>query len=184
MRLFDNKVRVRENLEALAAKSGGRFSWTSLVCGHYFDWGLRTNFLHFDLEKRKAEILGDGTRKSSNSTMAQVVRAVVEVLLKPEETKNRVLLMQSFCVSQLDILRSLEKATGVKWETEYVGIDEFVAKHKARVDAGDKASNEDLVFALGVIEGNWEEHEDFSMELLGLENEDLDEVVKKVVAES
>lgn len=180
--LFDKKVRVRERLEALAAASGGAFTWTSLVAGHFFDWGLKSDFLHFDLKNRKAEILGDGTRKSSNSTLGQVAKAVVQVLLKEEETKNRVLLIQSFCVSQLDVLRSLERATGAEWTAEYVDIDEFVKKHKARADAGDKQSIEDLVFALGVIEGNWEEHEDFAMELLGLQNEDLDEVVGKVVA--
>lgn len=182
VKLFERKVMVRERLEALAAKSGGAFTWTSLVVGHFFDWGLATGFLHFDLKNRKAQILGDGTKKSSNSTLGQVGKAVVQILLKPEETKNRVLLVQSFCISQLDVLRSLEKATGSKWTAEYVDIDEFVKKHKAQADAGNKDSIEDLVFALGVIEGNWEEHEDFAMELLGLQNEDLDEVVKKVVA--
>jgi putative NADH-flavin reductase len=182
VKLFEKKVEVRERLEDLAAKSGGAFTWTSLVAGHFFDWGLANGFLHFDLKTKKADILGDGTRKSSNSTLGQIGKAVVQILLKPEETENRVLLIQSFCISQLDVLRSLEKATGSKWTADYVDIDEFVAKHKAQADAGNKDSIEDLVFALGVIEGNWEEHEDFAMELLGLQNEDLDEVVKKVVA--
>ncbi|KAB5533387.1 isoflavone reductase family protein [Coniochaeta sp. 2T2.1] len=179
--LFDRKVVVRERLEQLAEESGGKFTWTSLVAGHFFDWGLRDGFLHFDLKKRKAEILGDGTRRSSNSTLAQVGRAVVQALLKPEETRNRVLLMQSFCVSQLDILRSLERVMGQDWEVEYLDLDEFVAEKKRMADGGDKQAVEDLVFALGVVEGNWEGHEDFSMRLLGLENEDLDQVVKEVV---
>jgi hypothetical protein len=34
------------------------------------------------------------------------------------------------------------------------------------------------VFALGVVEGNWEDKEDFAMDLLGLQNEDLDQAVK------
>lgn len=181
VKLFDNKVKVRERLEALSAESGGRFTWTSLVCGHFFDWGLTNGFLHFYPEEKRADILGDGTRKSSNSTLAQVSTALVRVLQKPEETKNRVLMVQSFCVSQLDILRSLEEATGSKWDASYEEIDSFVARHKARADAGNKDSIEDLVFALGVIEGNWEEKEDFAMDLLGLQNEDLDQVVKAVV---
>ncbi len=48
-------------------------------------------------------------------------------------------------------------------------------------DHGNRDSIEDLVFALGVIEGNWEEKEDFAMELLGLENEDLDTVVAQAL---
>jgi putative NADH-flavin reductase len=182
--LFGDKVEVRKRLEALAAQSDGgdSFTWTSLVPGHYFDWGLKEGFLNFDLKAKKALVFGDGNAKMSNSTLAQVGRAVVQVLLKPEETANRVLLIQSFTVSQMDILRSLEKATGQKWEVEHGDLDEFVKEHKRRSDAGDKASIEELVFALGVIEGSWETRDDFAMELLGLQNEDLDEVVAKVVA--
>ncbi|KAJ9156849.1 Isoflavone reductase [Coniochaeta hoffmannii] len=182
--LFGRKVAVRERLEELVAarSGGGEFSWTSLVPGHFFDWGLREGFLHFDLKERKALILGDGNAKMSNSTLAQVGRAVVQVLLRPGETANRVLLIQSFCVSQNEILRSLEKATGAKWEVEHADLEKFVKEHKERADAGDKGSVENLVFALGVVEGNWEGHEDFAMDLLRLKNEDLDEVVKDVVA--
>ncbi|RKU40261.1 hypothetical protein DL546_001313 [Coniochaeta pulveracea] len=178
VQLFEKKVKVRETLENLSAKSNGSFTWTSIVCGHFFDWGLTNGFLHFYPEQKRADILGDGTARSSNSTLGQVGKAVVRILQKPEDTKNRVLMIQSFCVSQLDVLRSLEKATGSKWDVRYEDTDEFVAKHKAKADAGNKESIEDLVFALGVIEGNWEEKEDFAMDLLGLQNEDLDQAVK------
>ena len=183
VRLFDNKVKVRERLEALSAQSGGAFKWTSLVNGHFFDWGLTNGFLHFDVAKRKAEILGDGTARSSNATLARISDAVVRILRRPDETRNRVLMVQSFCVSQLDILRSLERVTGAPWEAVHVDLDEFVRKHKALADQGSKESIEDLVFALGVMEGNWEDKEDFAMDLLGLENEDLETVVRKALAE-
>lgn len=182
VKLFDNKVKVRERLEELSAGSNGSFTWTSLVCGHFFDWGLTNGFLHFYPEEKRADILGDGTRRSSNSTLAQVSRGVVSILRKPEETTNRVLMLQSFCVSQLDILRSLERVTGEKWKADYEEIETFVDRHRQKAEAGDKQAVEDLVFALGVIEGNWEEKEDFAMDLLGLENEDLDEVVRDTLA--
>lgn len=178
VQLFDRKVKVRERLEILSAESNGSFTWTSIVCGHFFDWGLTNGFLHFYPDQKRADILGDGTAKSSNSTLSQVSKALVRILQKPEETKNRVLMIQSFCVSQLDVLRSLEKATGSKWDAKHEDIDEFVARHKAKADAGNKESIEDLVFALGVVEGNWEDKEDFAMDLLGLQNEDLDQAVK------
>ena len=183
VRLFDNKVKVRERLEALSAQSGGALTWTSLVNGHFFDWGLTNGFLHFDVARRTAEILGDGTARSSNATLARISEAVVRILRKPDETRNRVLMVQSFCVSQLDILRSLERVTGAPWEAVHVDLDAFVQKHKALADQGSKESIEDLVFALGVMEGNWEDKEDFAMDLLGFENEDLDTVVRKAIAE-
>lgn len=193
--LFSRKELVRARLEELAAAatsagSGGSsssssFTWTSLVCGHFFDWGLREGFLHVDLARRRMDVLDRGEQRSSLSTLAQVGRAVVAVLLhRPAaETANRVLFVQSFCVSQNRLLAALEEASGRPWETEVTTSADFVAEYVARRDAGDAAANEDLVFALGVIDGDWEKKEDFAMELLGLQEEDLDSVVKRVVQE-
>jgi hypothetical protein len=40
------------------------------------------------------------------------------------------------------------------------------------------------VWLLGAIEGNWEERDEFAMNLLGLENENLDEAASKVVKDN
>ncbi|KAK0625126.1 NmrA family transcriptional regulator [Bombardia bombarda] len=181
VKLFEDKVKVRERLEELAAASDSGFCWTSLVNGHFFDWGLTNGFLHFHPTTKKAEVLGDGSEKSSVATLGRISEAVVGVLQRLEETRNRVLMVQSFCVSQMEVLRSLERVMGEKWEVEYIEVDPFIKKHKESADRGNKDSIEELVFALGVIEGNWEVKEDFAMELLGLENEDLDEVVRKAL---
>ncbi|KAK3314007.1 hypothetical protein B0H66DRAFT_369520 [Apodospora peruviana] len=183
--LFGKKVAVRERLEQFAAQNEA-FTWTSLVCGHLFDWGLRNGFLHFYPDERRADILGSGNEKSSLSTMAKVAEAVVAVLNKFEETKNRVLMMQSFCVSQLEVLGALRRVLrddghGKEWQVDYVGLEEFIDQHKRLADQGDAESIEDLVFALGVEDGNWETKEDFAMELLGLKEDDLDAEVKKAL---
>ncbi|KAI0456219.1 NmrA-like family protein [Xylaria acuta] len=163
-------------------KHKAAFAWTSLVCGHFFDWGLRGNFLHFDLARRTADVLDHGKYKSSTSTLARVSEAIVVVLVTDAETtRNNVLFIQSFCVSQLDVLAALEKATGAKWEVRFVESEAFIKEKKLKADAGDGQAVEDLVFALGALDGNWETREEFSMDLLGLENEDLDAVVKRVV---
>ncbi|KAI0127550.1 NmrA-like family protein [Xylariales sp. AK1849] len=181
--LFLNKVRVRERLQEHAAKDSN-FTWTSLVAGHFFDWGLKEDFLHFDLKTRTAEILDDGKYRSSTSTLARIAEAVVKVLQDEDVGRNKMLFMQSFCVSQLDILASLEKATGEKWKVDWLKSDDFIKENKAKADAGDKAAVEDLVFALGAIDGDWEKKDGFAMDALGFQNEDLDTIVKKVVAET
>lgn len=182
VRLFDLKVQIRESLQRLAREHEA-FSWTSLVNGHFFDWGLRESFLHFDLGSRRAEIVDDGNTRSSQATLAQIARATVAVLRRPEETRNRMLFIQSFCVSQNEVLRSLERATGAKWDVEYVESEKFIREKKALADQGNKDAIEDLVFVLGAINGNWEQKPDFAMDLLGLENEDLDTIVQQVVSE-
>src|SRR6201999_1371973 len=110
-----------------------------------------------------AEILNDGSMRSSNTTLARVAEATVRILERPEATANCTLMIQSFCISQNDILRSLEKATGEKWVPEYVDAEDFINEHKAKADAGSKQSVEELIFALGVIDSNWEEKPDFAI---------------------
>jgi nucleoside-diphosphate-sugar epimerase len=181
--LFLNKVRVRERCQEYAGKEGSDFTWTSLVAGHFFDWGLRENFLHFDLQTKTADILDDGTYRSSTSTLARIADAVVKVLKDEDVGRNKMLFMQSFCVSQLDVLASLEKATGEKWKVNWLKSDDFIKENKAKADAGDKDAIEHLVFALGALDGDWEKKDGFAMDVLGLQNQDLDEIVKEVVDE-
>ncbi|KAF3763672.1 NAD(P)-binding protein [Cryphonectria parasitica EP155] len=180
--LFELKVQIRDSLQRLAEQHEG-FSWTSLVNGHFFDWGLRENFLHFNLQEKKADIIDDGDKKSSQATLAQIAKATVRILQRPEETKNKMLFIQSFCVSQNDVLRSLEKASGAKWEVQRFDSEEFIKEKKSLADGGDRDAIEDLVFVLGALYGNWEEKPDFAMETLGLEDENLDDVVQSVVNE-
>lgn len=182
VKLFDRKVQVRQSLQELAQQHEG-FTWTSLVTGHFFDWGLRENFLHFNLQTKKADIIDDGDKRSSQATLPQIAKATVRILQRPEETKNRMLFIQSFCVSQNEVLKSLEKAMGAKWEVNRYDSEQYIQQQKALADKGDAQAIEDLVFVLGAIDGNWEGRPDFAMETLGLENEDLDAVVKKVVDE-
>lgn len=187
VKLFDRKVEIRRSLQALAEQSD-TFTWTSLVNGHFFDWGLRENFLHFNLKERRADIIDDGDLKSSQATLAQIARATVRVLQRPEQTRNKMLFIQSFCVSQNEILASLRKAMGggeggKDWEITRYESEAFIREKKARADAGDLDAIEDLVFVLGAIDGDWRAKPDFAMELLGLEDEDLDEAVQKVVDE-
>jgi nucleoside-diphosphate-sugar epimerase len=179
--LFRAKVDVRARLQQHAAAHPD-FSWTSIVGGHFFDWGLREKFLHFDLRKRATDIVDYGRYRSSMSTLGRVSEAVVAVLARDDDrTKNRVLFIQSFCVSQLDVLAALERATGAQWEIRHLDSDEYIRERKAKADAGDKQAVEDLVFVLGTLDGNWEERDGFAMKLLGLKNENLDEVIRRVV---
>ncbi|KAK0610842.1 hypothetical protein B0T14DRAFT_439961 [Immersiella caudata] len=183
--LFDKKTQVRELLQSLSSQRPD-FGWTSLVVGHFFDWGLGNGFLHFYPEEKRAEILRDGKQKSSLSTLGRVAEAVVKILSAEDEVyekgmKGRVLMVQSFCVSQVEVLRILERVTGEEWKVEWRDTEEFIRVKKERADGGDKEAVEDLVFVLGVVDGNWEEKEDFAMGLLGLEDEDLEVEVRKAL---
>jgi hypothetical protein len=179
LKLYRDKDSVRKKAEELAVNYPD-FSWTSLVCGHFFDWGLLHGFLHFDLKNHKADILDGGIHKASLSTLSRIAEGVIKVLQREESTKNRVLFIQSFCVTQVDILRSLEKASGIKWTVRELESEPYMKEVKVKVDAGDREAVEDLVYALGAIDGNWEEKDEFAMGELGLVDENLDDVVTRV----
>jgi putative NADH-flavin reductase len=182
--LYSAKQRVRQHLEQLASGSSqlpSCMSWTSLVCGHFFDYGLKSGLLQFDIEARKVCIFDGGEIKWSATTIETIAQAVVRVLQKEDETKNRMLYIQSFCVTQNEVLKSLERITSWSWKVEHVDSEEYIREARVRLDQKDPKAVENLVSALGIVDANWEGRDDFANSLLGLKTEDLDQVVRKVI---
>ena len=58
---------------------------------------------------------------------------------------------------------------------------EYIREARDRLDQRDPKAREDLVSALGIVDANWEEKDDFANSLLGLKTEDLDQVMRKVI---
>lgn len=181
MPLFKHKTELRERLTRLSNENES-FTWTSLVCGHFFDWN--PEFLHTWIKERKAEILNNGEEKWSASTMSRIGEATAAILAKPEPTKDRVIYVQSFCVSQNQVIKSYENATGSQWQVQKFDAKKYEKEQKAKADDGDLEAVEDLVWLLGTLDANWETRENFAMQMLGLENEDLDTEVQRIVKEN
>jgi hypothetical protein len=178
--LYIHKRNFRLYLTDLA-KEHPNFSWTALVCGHFFDWSLK--FMHIWVKDRTVDILDDGSIKASASSLAQIAKATARILEyadKPE-TRNRILYVQSFCKTQIEVKEALERVTGGQWKVRRFGSDAFVKEKKALMENGGKDSTyatEEAVWWLGVVDANWEANDGFAMKLLDLEEEDLDAVVK------
>lgn len=137
--------------------------------------------MHIWLKERRMEILDDGDAKWSASSLSQIAEATTRILQRPDVTKNRMLYCQSFCVSQNEVIASFERATGQKWTVQRHDSKQYQAEEKKKADAGNNEAVENLVWLLGAIDANWELRKDFAMQDLGLQNEDLDAVVRKVV---
>lgn len=54
------------------------------------------------------------------TNLKTVAAAIVGILSKPAETKNRVLVISDSCFTQSEILSELEKATQAKWAATHV----------------------------------------------------------------
>jgi len=183
--LYVTKQKVRQHLEKLAADNNG-FSWTSLVCGHFFDHGLASGLLAIDIKEHRAKIFDGGNTKWSATTLSTIAAAVTKVFLHEDETKNRMLYIQSFCISQNQLLESLKIAGIKEWKIENVDSEAYIRELKAETDKDphNREATENLVGVVGMLDANWETKDDFANQLLGLESEDLNETVQKVKTES
>ena len=176
---YKAKTELRERLMKLA-KENPDFSWTSLVCGHFFDWDPA--FLHIWVKERKADVLDDGEVRWSTSTLGRTGEATARIFLNLEATKNKMIFVQSFCVSENEVVKAYEKASGAKFEVNKLKATEYEEQEKKKRDDGDDDAQENLVWILGTEDANWENRDTFAMKDLGLENEDLDTVVKGIVS--
>ncbi|PTB37606.1 uncharacterized protein TrAFT101_005515 [Trichoderma asperellum] len=187
--LYRKKTLVREKCEALAVQAtqhGSAFSWTTVICGHFFDHGLRDGLLHIDFDTRTAQILDGGATKASTSTLRRIAEATVRVLQRAEQTRNRAVYVQSFNPSQLDVVAALEKAMGEPWHMQHIDSKPYLEDAQKRLKSEEPQAVldaiEDIVFVLGALDADWTKRDGFAMDLLGLEDENLEDVVQEVVA--
>jgi nucleoside-diphosphate-sugar epimerase len=175
--LYGTKRDLRLYLQTLAEKHAS-FSWTAIVCGHFFDWSL--DFMHIWVKTRTVDYLDGGNIRASASSLEQIAKATARILQHADnpETRNRILYIQSFCKTQVEVKEALERVTGEKWKVNDLESESFTREQQALMKEGIDKGTEQMVWILGVLEANWEKNDGFAMNLLGLEEEDLDVVVK------
>ena len=99
----------------------------------------------FDVQGRKAVVLGDGHGNVSFTTMKDVGVLLVAALLHPpgpEEAeqnkgKPRTLKVNSFTTTPLEIVKEFERQTGEKWDIGYTSLDDVRSEEKERWEKGD-----------------------------------------------
>ncbi|KAF2764589.1 NAD(P)-binding protein [Teratosphaeria nubilosa] len=176
--LYKNKTMIRNYLQELSAQHSN-FTWTSLVCGHFFDWSLE--FIHIFVHDKRADILDDGNTQCSFSTLARIAEATVAILQHPEPTANQMLYIHSFLATQNEIVDAYQRATNSTWKVTSLDSGKFKNDEKAKADAGDLNAIEELVWYLGTVDANWTTRESFAMRKLGLKDESLDFAVQRIV---
>lgn len=185
--LMKGKKVVRDYLLSLQDQERedgmGKLTWTSLITGHFFDWGMTCGLLKFDVKARKAYILDGGNIKFSATNLDFIGKAVVRILEKADQTANKLLYVHGHHVTQLEVLAALEKATGDKFERIDQNSKEELDVARPKMLEGDGEAREEVVAVWGVVAADWKEKEGFANSLLGLQEEDLDEVVRRVVSE-
>lgn len=183
--LYGEKAKV---IDYLKKQEHTGLTWTAIHTGQFFDWGLDSNWLDFNLKEKKARIFDSGDTTWSTSTIGTVADSVVKVLLKPEETTNRPVHVASFTVSQRQVLKALEKASGASWKVENITSEEALKKGQ-ELDGADYSDGLKLLCLSLMYSdkadrgGNFEKSFTLDNELLGLPVEHMAEVVERVVKE-
>ncbi|KAK4555013.1 hypothetical protein LTR86_007779 [Recurvomyces mirabilis] len=191
--LYKRKTELREYLQGLVAREDekgneGRFTWTSVVCGHFFDW--QASFIHVWPGERRAEILSDpedvkvaGKWRASFCTLARVGEATARLLLYPDVGVNKMVFVQSFCVTQKEVVEAFQRVSGREWDVRILDSEKFRKEEERKRDEGGKQAVEELVWWLGTVGAEWTKRGDFVNAALRLEDEGLNEVVGRVLRE-
>ncbi|CAN9178072.1 unnamed protein product [Alternaria alternata] len=162
--MYESKV---ETVNYLKSKES-EISWTSIVTGPFFDWGLKVGFLGFDAANKVATLYENGTAKFSSTNLQTIGLAVVKALESAEATENQYVFVSGFQTSQKQILEVAEKVTGSKWTVRNASVDDAIKKGNEKILRGDFSGIEDLI--LGATFGPKQLGD---LSLVGLWNEEL-----------
>ncbi|KAI8818000.1 uncharacterized protein EV422DRAFT_508544 [Fimicolochytrium jonesii] len=181
--IFEDKYLQTKHAADLAEKHPG-FTWTSVITGGFFDWGLKVGFYRFDLKQHTASIIDSGNAQATVTTLARIGDSIVSILLHPAETANRYIYTQSFNYTQNELLAALEKHTNAKWTVTHANSDELIKSGKAALAKGDFSGFQDIILAYNhgdEAHANHEKGVAESRAILGLPKQDLDTVLKEVL---
>ncbi|KAI7779469.1 hypothetical protein LA080_000849 [Diaporthe eres] len=179
--VFREKGEVQDHLRTLEH----RMEWMSVACGMWLKWSATHEFLGMHIAETKFVLWDDGEGLFSTTTEENTALAVVNALTKKwEETANKVVWLSDFAVSQKQLLETIERSTGEKFETESVDSESSILEKQAAAVAGDGEATYALIetgFVTGKYGGHLEEEGEIMNDLLELPKRSFDEVVKAAV---
>lgn len=163
-----------------------KISWIAVVTGAMFDWGFKIpGFLGWDVNARTATIYDGGDIPYDATNLDQVGRAIAKSLKKSELTKNQYVYVNSFTVTQNEILRALEKITGEKFTVSQGTVEDLWQGGAAQLKEGQPLGV--LGMLAGTVYGkgrisNFSATRVLWNEKIGLAQENLEESLRSFVA--
>jgi len=160
-------------------------SWTSVITGAFFDWGLKVGFLGFDGSTKTATIYDDGKAVISATNLHQVGITLIKSLEKADLTRNQIVYVSSFQTSQKEILDLAEKASGEKWTVSHQATAKLLEDGRSKLQKGDFSAIVDLIrvvlFDAGANLGKLSP-EDLWNDRLDLPQEDIEATVRTALS--
>ena len=163
-----------------------KIAWIALITGSLFDWGLNIpTFAGWNVDARTVTLYDGGATPYEATTLDQVGRAIAKSLKKPGLTKNQYVYVNSFTVTQCEVLRALEKVTGDKFSVSHSTVEDLWQSGAAQVKAGQPLGVMGML--AGTIYGrgglaNYSATKGLWNERIGLAQENLEEFLKGYIA--
>ncbi|KAK0100448.1 hypothetical protein ONS95_008398 [Cadophora gregata] len=190
--IFGSKVATRKAITEL-----GKSRFVSVSTGFWYEWSLAiAPAFGIDLVKKTATLFDEGETKISVSTWPQVGKAVTALLSLPinssesnpepclNDFANRLIYVNSFNVSQKDMLDSAVRVTGTPlsdWAVTKESAKERYESGIKEMKEGNRVGFAKMMYTrvfyddgVGNVEGKG-----LANEALGLEVEDLDEATER-----
>lgn len=123
--IYEPKLKAQRELEQLVRESGGVMSWTAIIVGAWYDWGIQNGVFWINKSNRTITRFGSGEQRYAISRIGLVADTVVAVLGAPEKFQNRPAYFASHTVTTNQLI-SLAKEIGGNWEVFDVSVDGFV----------------------------------------------------------
>ncbi len=174
-----DKIQVVDYLKTMQQK----ISWTAIITGYMFDWGLNIpGFGGWDMPARAVTIFDGGNIPFDATNLDQVGRAIVQCLRKPDLTKNQYVYVNSFTVTQNEIIAAAERVAGAKFAASRSTVDELWRGGAAKAKEGQVSGM--LAMIAGAFYGkgglaHFSATKGLWNDTLGLPQEDLDQVLSR-----
>jgi nucleoside-diphosphate-sugar epimerase len=163
-----------------------KLSWTSIVINSLFDWGLDVpSFGGLNIPARSAVIYDGGDVPYEVTSLDQTGRAVSASLLQPEATRNQHVYVNSFTITQNQLIQALEKATGDKFTLSHDSVSNLRAAGFKQLESGDAMGMLALVasaFYGNFGTANYSKTKGLWNDKLGLPKEGLESFCQEYVA--
>lgn len=172
-----------------------KLSWTAVIVGGFFDWALMVGALGCDIRNRKVTVF-DGGDKSCEFTNIETIAKTVAAVLSADhydETSNRYVYVNSFTVTQNQIVTELEKATGASFARTHVKAAEVAEEARRQLATGEFESIGGSPYVKGSVSlitaqvhnldglNHYSQTRGLWNQRLGLAEEDFEATIREVV---
>lgn len=126
-----------ETMDYLKANED-KISWTALITGSMFDWGLNIpGFGGWNLSTRSASIFDGGNIPYEATNLDQVGRGIAKCLKNPGLTRNQYVYVNSFTITQNEVLKALEENMKEKFTVSQGRVEQLWEEGASQVKAGE-----------------------------------------------